>query len=71
MPRSMAGKAAAQIGPARPQVADRLADEAAVLRPAERGDDLGDAEQADGDRHEADAVAELGEAHGHARRRRC
>ena len=42
--------------------------QAAVLRPAERDGELGDAEQADRDRHEADAVAEAREIHRHARR---
>ena len=42
-------------------------EQAAVLRPAERHGEFGDAEQADRDRHEADAVAQLGIAEGHAR----
>ena len=40
----------------------------AILRPLEVGDHLGDAEQADGDRHEADAVGDVGDAERHARR---
>ena len=39
----------------------------AVLRPLEIVDHLGDAEQADGDRHEADAVVDVGDAERHAR----
>ena len=42
----------------------------AILRLLEVTDDLGDAEQADGDRHEADAVDELGNAEGACAARR-
>ena len=39
----------------------------AVLRTLEIADHLGDAEQADGDRHETDAVGDVGDAERHAR----
>ncbi len=68
MPRSIAGMQARISSRLGHRLRSLNVEQRAVLRPAERDRELGDAEQPDGDRHEADAVAELGDAEGHARR---
>ena len=56
----MAGVAAGKIGARWHEIGTHLPfDELAVLRLLEIVDHLGDAEEADGDRHEADAVSKL------------